>query len=183
MIKTPLAALAFAGAALLAAPAHAVELVVPVPGAGWHLSMDVPAGMQPMAKLQGALYGGAADRFRVSAFVEEHSWCPGPETNENVYACYTAILRKSPIADWDTERGNIAPNGVQVMYMTRAEINGQKGSAFNVNILLAHGGKWVDVHFSMSSPKAEDVNVILASAATVKAVDDAAPATAPASAP
>jgi len=178
---------AFFAAALTAlacaSSARAAELIVPVPGAGWHLRMDVPAGMQPADKAPGALYAGRADRFQVSAFAEAHEWCPGPDTNENIYACYTAILRKSPIADWNSERGNTAANGVHVMYMTRGEVDGKKGSAFNINVLFAHGGKWIDVHFSVAAPRPEDADAILAAAASVAAVDDGAPAAKAASAP
>jgi len=169
-VATALAALAFASSA------HAEELLIPVPGAGWHLRMDVPAGMHPADAAAGALYAGVSGRFQVSAFTEAHEWCPGPETNENIYACYTALLRKSPVADWNSERGNTAPNGVHIMYMSYATIDGKKGSAFNINVLFAHGGKWVDVHFSMASPKPDDADVLLAAAASVKAVDDGAPA-------
>ena len=108
-------------AALAASPAaFADEVLVPVPGAGWHLRMDLPSAVKPGPTPPGGLYGAGAGRFNVTAFAEERAWCPGPETNENVYKCFAARLRTNPIVDWDTERGNTMPNGVQVMYMKSA---------------------------------------------------------------
>ena len=168
-------------AALAASPAaFADEVLVPVPGAGWHLRMDLPSAVKPGPTPPGGLYGAGAGRFNVTAFAEEHAWCPGPETNENVYKCFAARLRANPIVDWDTERGNTMPNGVQVMYMTHAQIDGAKATAFNVDVLFPHAGKWVDVHFSVVSPTPGDLPGLLAMAGSVRGVDDGASATAPA---
>ena len=89
--------------------------------------------------------------------------CPGGDSDENIYECFAAVLRKNPIADWDTERANTRPNGgVVVMYMTRGEVGGAKGGAFNINLLLAHQGKWVDMHTSIASPTQDDIKALFA---------------------
>jgi len=72
------------------------------------------------------------------------------------------------------------PNGVQVMYMTHAQIDGAKATAFNVDVLFPHAGKWVDVHLSVVSPTPGDLPGLLAMAGSVRGVDDGASATAPA---
>ena len=48
------------------------------------------------------------------------------------------------------------------MYMTRAEIGGVKGHAFNINLLLVHKGKWVDMHTSIASPTEDDIKTLFA---------------------
>jgi hypothetical protein len=109
-----------------------------------------------------SVFHGRADRLQISVFVEPPK-CSGGDSDENVYECFAAVLKKDPIADWDTERANTRPNGgVTVMYMTRVETGGAKGRAFNVNLLLVYKGKWVDMHTSIASPTKEDVEALFA---------------------
>ena len=53
-------------------------------------------------------------------------------------------------------------NGIHVMYMTRAQSDGHVGTAFNINVLFARNGKWVDVHASIASPKKDDLDALVA---------------------
>jgi hypothetical protein len=156
--------------ALCAAPCLAVEQVIPVPGEGWHLRFEAPA-LEPLKSNVPSVFYGHAGRLQVSMFAEAPR-CPGPDTNENIYNCFAAALKRSPYVVWETERGNTVPNGVQVMYLSRMEVEGKVGSSFNLNLLFARRGKWVDFHVSMAAPAREDVDALLDLMKSVKIEDD-----------
>ena len=58
--------------------------------------------------------------------------------------------------------------------MTRGEIGGTKGGAFNINLLFVHEGKWVDMHTSISSPTQDDIKALFAIVSSAEIVPDAA---------
>src|SRR5262249_26333668 len=124
-------------------------------GEGWRIRFKAPK-LTPQEDTNPSIYYGRADRFQLSFFVEPPR-CPGGDSDEVIYNCFAETLRRNPIVDWDSERGNTNHNGVVVMYITRATIAGKTGSAFNINLLFAHRGKWADVHTSIAAPKKEDV--------------------------
>lgn len=156
--------------ALLAQTCLAEEQVISVPGEGWRIRFDAPK-LTPVDSPLKSVYFGHADRLVLSFFVEPPK-CPGGDSDENIYACYTATLQKNPAVDWDTERGNTVPNGVQVMYMSSIEAGGQKAKAFNINLLFARKGKWADLHVSIAGPTRDDVKALFALIQSVKAEDE-----------
>ena len=146
---------------LMATAALAEDQVISVPGEDWKIHFDAPR-LTPDKGTPTSVFYGRADRLQISVFVEPPR-CPGGDSDENVYECFAAVLKKNPVADWDTERANTRPNGgVTVMYMTRGEIGGAKGVAFNINLLLVHKGKWVDMHTSIASPTQDDIKTLFA---------------------
>jgi hypothetical protein len=164
---------------LRATSALAEDQIVSIPGEDWRIRFDAPQ-LTPGKGIAQSIFYGRADRLQISVFVEPPR-CPGGDSDENVYECFAAVLRKNPVADWDTERANTRPNGgVTVMYMTRGETGALKGSAFNINLLLVHNGKWVDMHTSIASPTQDDIKTLFAivnSAEIVAGSPNEAPAT------
>ena len=143
----------------ISSPVLAEEQVVSVPGEGWRIRFDAPK-LTPGESLVPSVFYGRADRLQVSFFVEPPR-CAGGDSDENIYECFTASLRKNPFVDWDTERGNTRPSGgVMVMYISRGEVAGIVGSAFNINLLFPRNGKWADLHTSIASPTEEDVRLL-----------------------
>ena len=156
----PVAILLIAGV-LIATSALAEDQIISIPGEDWKIRFDAPR-LTPDKGVPASAFYGRADRLQISVFVEPPK-CPGGDSDENVYECFAAVLKKDPIADWDTERANTRPNGgVTVMYMTHVETGGAKGSAFNINLLLVYKGKWVDMHTSIASPTQGDVKALFA---------------------
>jgi len=138
----------------------AEEQTISVPGEGWRIRFEAPK-LTPGKGAVPSVFYGRADRLQVSFFVEPPK-CPGGDSDETMYECFTASLRKNPVVDWDTERGNTRPGGgVMVMYMTRLEIAGARGRAFNINLLFPRNGKWADLHTSIASPTEEDIRSLL----------------------
>jgi hypothetical protein len=158
---------------LIATSAMAEDQSISIPGEDWKIRFDAPA-LTPDQGIPTSVFHGRADRLQISVFVEAPR-CPGGDSDENVYECFAAVLKKNPVADWDTERANTRPNGgVTVMYMTRAEIGGAKGRAFNINLLLVHKGRWVDMHTSIASPTQDDIKTLFAIVNSVEIVSDSA---------
>jgi hypothetical protein len=158
---------------LMATSASAEEQTISIPGEGWKIRFDAPK-LTPSKGVANSVFNGRSDRLQISVFVESPR-CPGGDSDENVYECFAEALRKDPVADWDSERANTRPNGgVTVMYMTRGEIGGTKGGAFNINLLLVHEGKWVDMHTSISSPTQDDIKALFAIVSSAEIVPDAA---------
>jgi hypothetical protein len=152
---------------LIATPVVAEDQTISIPGEDWKIRFDAPQ-LTPGKGVAQSVFYGRADRLQISVFVELPR-CPGGDSDENVYECFAAVLRKNPVADWDSERANTRANGgVTVMYMTREEIGGAKGGAFNINLLLVHQGKWVDVHTSIASPTQDDVKALFAIVSSVE---------------
>ena len=143
-----------------------------VPGAGWHITFDAPK-LTPTAGVATSLFSGQSDRLQVSFFAEAPR-CPGGDSNEVIYNCFAKSLQQSPLVAWDTERANTASNRVQVMYITHVEHDGKQGTAFNVNVLFAHRGKWADFHGSIASPNKEDLKQLMEIVNSVRVVDDTA---------
>ena len=142
---------------------------IAVAGETWSVLFDGPKIQVGTGTVPSA-YFASADRLQVSLFVEPPK-CAGGDSDENVYSCFSEALKKNPVVNWDTERGNKAANGIHVMYMTQIEANGKAGRAFNVNVLFVHGGKWVDFHASVASPGEADVARLFALADSVRVVD------------
>ena len=146
---------------LISTSALAEDQIISIPGEDWKIRFDAPR-LTPDKGIPTSVFYGRADRLQISVFVEPPR-CPGGDSDENVYECFAAVLKRNPVADWDSERANTRPNGgVTVMYMTRAEIGGVKGHAFNINLLLVHKGKWVDMHTSIASPTEDDIKTLFA---------------------
>ena len=122
---------------------------VRVPGEQWVVQFDGPS-LKTSEPSSGGVYYGAHDKLQVSMFVDPPK-CPGGDSDENIYNCFAEALKKNPIVDRDTERGNTTPNGIHIMYMTRMEVAGKTGHALNVNVLFVRNGKWVDFHASVAS--------------------------------
>jgi hypothetical protein len=157
---------------LLAASAFAEDQTISIPGEDWKIRFDAPQ-LTPGKGVAHTVFYGRSHRLQISVFVEPPR-CPGGDSDENVYECFAAVLRKNPVADWDTERANTRPNGgVTVMYMTRGEIGGVKGGAFNINLLLVHNGKWVDMHTSIASPTQADIKTLYAIVSSAEIVPNA----------
>ena len=154
---------------LLCTSALADPLTIPVPGAGWGIQLNAPK-LSPFPDGQAGIYSGHADRLQLSFFAEPPH-CMGGDSNENLYNCFATQLQKSPIVLWDSERANTAANGVHVMYMSQMAVAGQKFSAFNIDVLFAHKGKWADLHASIISPQEADVSKLMALADSVVVAD------------
>jgi hypothetical protein len=166
-----LVGLAIAGSAI------AEEHVISVPGEGWRIRFDAPK-LTPGEGFVPSVFYGRADRLQVSFFVEPPG-CPGGDSDENIYECFTESLRNNPHVDWDTERGNTRPSGgVMVMYISRGEVAGVTGTAFNINLLFPRNGKWADLHTSIASPTDEDVRLLFELVNSVAIEDEVVGATA-----
>jgi hypothetical protein len=157
-------------ALLLCFSAFAEEQVISVPGEGWRIRFEAPK-LTAVPSSAGSIFFGRSDRFQLSFFVEPPR-CPGGDSDENIYNCFTKVLKQNPTVVWDTERGNTVPNGVQVMYIARLERDGKTGSSFNINILFARRGKWADVHGSIASPTEEDVAKLSSIMDSIKIEDE-----------
>lgn len=144
--------------ALLFSNAHADEQAISVPGEGWRIRFNAPR-LTPADGLEPGIYTGIAERMRLS-FAVEKPRCTGPDSDENMYNCFASSLEKNPGVAWDTERGNVARNGVHVTYFSVRDPVNDTGRVLNVNLLFARNGKWADVHVSMNAPKKEDVNAL-----------------------
>ena len=157
-------------ALLLLSPAvQAEEQLIQVPGEGWAVRLNAPRLDSSTGPGRGVFFG-KADRLQVSIFVDAPR-CQGSNSDEKMYECFAASLKKNPVVKWESERANTRPNGgVLVMYMTHAEVNGTTGNAFNINVLLAKNGKWVDMHASIASPTREDIASLLTVAASMTIV-------------
>jgi hypothetical protein len=156
---------------LTATSALAEDQTISIPGENWTIRFDAPE-LTPGKGIAQSVFYGRADRLQISVFVEPPR-CAGGDSDENVYECFAAVLRKNPVADWDTERANTRPNGgVTVMYMTRGEVGGAKGNALNINLLLVHNGKWVDIHTSIASPSQDDVKMLFAIVSSAEIVPE-----------
>jgi hypothetical protein len=162
-------------AIIIATPALSEEQTISVPGQSWKIRFDAPR-LIPVKGAAPSIFYGRADRLQISIFVEPPR-CPGGDSDENIYRCFAASLKKNPVAIWDTERANTRPKGgVVVMYMTRVEVDGKTGGAFNINLLFAHNGKWADMHTSIASPTPKDVNALMAIVNSAAIVEGPAPA-------
>lgn len=150
--------------------AQAEEQTISVPREGWRIRFNAPK-LTPTENEVPGVFTGIAGRFQLSFFVEKPR-CPGPDTDENIYNCFAALLKKNPTVLWDTESGNKAKNGVHVAYMAELKTDKGVGCAFNLNLLFAHGGKWADVHLSFASPTKEDVPVIFDIADSIVVEDE-----------
>jgi hypothetical protein len=156
----PIVPLVFAAlaSAFLFSSAHAEEQAISVPGEGWRIRFNAPK-LTSAEGLEPGIYAGIAERMRFSFSVEK-PLCTGPDSDENIYNCFTGNLKKNPGVAWDTERGSIAKNGVHVTYFSVRDPEYDTGRVLNVNLLFARNGKWADVHVSMNAPKKEDVNAL-----------------------
>lgn len=153
--------------------AWADEQVIPVPGEGWGIRFEAPRLVAVSGSKQSVFYG-SADRFQLSFFVEPPR-CGGPDTDENIYACFLPKLLNSPHIMKDSVRANTKQNGVQVMAFSREEIGGRVGTNFSMHLLFARHGKWADVHASFASPTKDDVKTLSAIMDSIRVEDDPVP--------
>ena len=153
--------------------AWAEEQVIQVPGEGWHIRFEAPRLVAVSGQKQSVFYG-SADRFQLSFFVEPPH-CSGPDTDENIYACFLPKLLNNPYIVKDTVRANTKQNGVQVMALSRVEMGGGVGTNFSMHLLFARNGKWADVHASFASPTKADAKTLSVIMDSIKVEDDPVP--------
>lgn len=101
-------------------------------------------------------YAGTAGKINVSVFVEPPD-CEGGSGNEARYKCFLQKLKTVPGLAPATIRGNEVPSGVQVAYLTQAEVDGRMVQMFHVNLLFLHAGKFGDLHVSVVQPERADI--------------------------
>ncbi|MBV8633904.1 MAG: hypothetical protein JO002_05390 [Burkholderiaceae bacterium] len=162
--------LAALASALFFAGAHAEDQTISVPGEGWRIRFTAPR-LTPIESREPSLYSGMAGRLRLS-FLVETPRCAGPDSNENIYNCFAAVLEKDAAVVSHTEHSNVARNGVHVTYLSEREPEYGTGRALNVNVLFARHGKWANVHVSMNAPQKEDVNAVFDVVNSIVAEDE-----------
>ena len=162
-LNLALAMSAASSAALAVAPAAAATTHLPVPGQGWEIRFDGPE-FRKVAESNEAdhykLAGNDGARFNVSFFAEPPS-CAGGDSNEALLACYQQALQRNAMVVPASERANTLPKGVMVMYVIQGEVEGQKVTLLNVNVLFAHRGRWGDLHASFESPIRGDIDTLV----------------------
>lgn len=154
----------------LSSIAWAEEQVIHVPGEGWRIRFEAPKLVAAPGQKPSVFYG-SADRFQLSFFVEPPR-CGGPDTDENIYACFLPKLLNNPNIMNDSVRANTKQNGVQVMAFSRVEVGGKAATNFSMHLLFARHGKWADVHASFASPTKDDVKTLSAIMDSIKVEDD-----------
>lgn len=154
------------------------EQTIRVPGEGWRIRFDAPKlspGPAPAPGERRRVFYGSAGLFQLTFFVEPPR-CVGPDTDENIYACFLPNLLKNPYIVSDSIRANTVPNGVQVMAFSRVQTERGTGTNFSMHLLFAQHGKWADVHASFASPTKDDVRALAAIMSSIKIEDDPEPA-------
>jgi len=154
------------------------EQTIRVPGEGWRIRFEAPKllpGPAPAPGERQRVFYGSAGLFQLTFFVEPPR-CGGPDTDENIYACFLPNLLKNPYIVSDSVRANTVPNGVQVMALSRVQTERGTGTNFSMHLLFARRGKWADVHASFASPTKDDVRALAAIVSSIKIEDDPEPA-------
>jgi hypothetical protein len=162
---------------LQAAVAAAVEQSIPVPGEGWRLTFDAPLlAQRPFPpSFRGGVFSGIADRFQVTFFVDQ-PWCSGPDTHENLYACFVTNTATNPYVLPDSVRGNTTRYGVQTMTFMRVPTRSGAATNMGMHLLFARNGKWADFHASFASPNQADAKALFAIMESIRVEDDPGPA-------
>lgn len=157
--------------------ACAEEQTIRVPGEGWRIRFEAPELSPAPAPPPGGrqrVYYGKADRLQLTFFVEPPG-CAGPDTDENIYACFLPRLLKNPYIVSDSVRANTVPNGVLVMAFSRLQTEIGTGTNFSMHLLFARRGKWADVHASFASPTKDDVRALAAIMNSIRIENDSEP--------
>jgi hypothetical protein len=159
---------------LLLAPgiALAEKTTLPIPGQSWVIQFDSPS-LQRLDESKGAnaySYLGNADRLNVSLFVSNPT-CKGGDNSDARYACFVERAGRNPILVPGTIRRADAPNGLQVAYVVKTEVEGRTFTALNLHVLLMHSGKEVDLHASFVQPEDADLDILLALVNSVRIVE------------
>jgi hypothetical protein len=139
---------------------HAESLVIPVVGKGWQIGFEGPTlfteNMEPNE--EGLRYKANAGLFNISAFVEAAAVKDGgsKECRDHIWrqASKNPMIQKESIKLWSAE------NCECVEYTIAGDFKGEKFTQANINCFFTHEGKWVDVHASIVSPSAEDVQLL-----------------------
>ena len=164
---------------LFVSAVHAEEQTISVPGEGWRIRFNAPK-LSPLVSAVPSVYYGSSGRFQLSFFVEPPR-CSGPDTYENMYACYLKRLLANQFILRESISGNTKANGVHVMSFAKIVMPNGVGTNFAMNLLFARNGKWANVHCSFASPTEAEVRELVAIMDSI-AVEDEASSSAPAEA-
>lgn len=163
------------------AGANAEEQTIVVPGEGWRITFDAPQlTRRPFPpNVRGGVFSGSAGLFQVTFFVDR-PWCEGPDTHENLYACFQKNMAANRYVLPDSVRGNTTRYGVQTMSFARVPTPYGVGTNMGMHLLFARNGKWADFHASFASPTPDDVKALAAIMASIRVEDEPLAAPVPA---
>jgi hypothetical protein len=148
--------------ALIAVPPAVAEVVrVPVPPTSWAVSFDAPAlkKLDDDAGTRNLLYSGNAGRLNVTLHVGPPE-CPGGSTNQEMYDCFSARLKRLKGVVPESVTATETPRGIELTYLLRIRQGERSIGLFNMHLLFAHRGSWGDLHVSMVQPQSGDMPVV-----------------------
>jgi hypothetical protein len=161
--------------------AKAEEQTIVVPGEGWRITFDAPKLTQrPFPpNIRGGIFSGNAGLFQLTFFVDR-PWCDGPDSHDNLYACFQKGMAGNRYVVPGSIRGNTTRYGVQTMSFARVPTASGVATNMGMHLLFAKNGKWADFHASFAMPTPADVEALAAIMESIRVEDEQAPAPVPA---
>ena len=135
--------------------AEAKTEIIPIPGKGWHVEVDVPTILQKEGSPRGDDYVFQANsgRFNMSLFVEKPN---GRGSHEQCFEYYWPMGKRNPMIDQSSVQISHTDKYYRVEYMISGEHEGQKVTQKNVNYYFVFNRKWMDLHISIVFPEPGD---------------------------